>query len=49
MEEVYTCKCGNQSWVIYSGKIECNKCGIVHWIKMPFPANEFNNQLEKEK
>ena len=26
MEEAYTCKCGNQEWVIYNGRVECTKC-----------------------
>ena len=28
MEEVLTCKCKNQSWTIYSDRLECPKCGL---------------------
>ncbi len=26
MEEVYTCICGFQTWIIYSDRIRCGKC-----------------------
>ena len=28
MDEVLTCKCGNQNWVIGTTGIRCGKCGF---------------------
>ena len=35
MEEEATCKCGGRSWVIYSERLECDKCG---W-RYPYQSN----------
>lgn len=41
MPEVFTCDCGNQTWVIYRGKVECSVCKIKYCIYKCEP-NDFN-------
>ena len=38
MEEVYTCHCKNQSFVLYADRIECTKCkNKYHLVNMVAP------------
>ena len=46
MEEVYTCKCGGQSWKIYSNRIKCTICGKEYSL---ISAHLFNQNILDEK
>jgi len=41
MDEIYTCKCGNQMWEVYNGnEIVCSKCKTIY--RLTINAKEFN-------
>lgn len=40
MKEVYKCKCGNTSWTIHGGTIECNACGLCICLISLFSAEQ---------
>ena len=35
MSELYTCKCGNQTWKIYGLMMECTECGTQYRVLLP--------------
>jgi hypothetical protein len=39
MEKGYTCKCGNDEWFIFTGKIKCTKCNEIYNV---FSSSHFN-------
>lgn len=52
MDEVYTCKCGSQDWVIGSHYVRCVHCKKkVFMIAMPNPArfNAMQSELKDKE
>lgn len=55
MDEIYTCTCGSQTWIIGEGKITCDSCGKDYelmWMEgerceLETPS-EFNERIRKE-
>ena len=55
MNEVYTCTCGGQTFIIEGGTITCTKCGLTYTLmwdvgidgQMESPE-EFNARIRKE-
>jgi uncharacterized Zn finger protein (UPF0148 family) len=52
MDNVYTCVCGNQTWIILDGTVRCTMCHEDYAVQLT-PVNEFNTkvmeQLEEEE
>ena len=48
MEEIYTCRCGEQKWFIKHGEIECCECGTLYQHTEPESPDEFNRRNETE-
>jgi len=44
MDEVYTCKCGNQSWTILDGFIRCYDCDQIYDVGVKPEPWEFHNK-----
>jgi len=51
MDEVYTCDCGCQKWIIHDEFIECGKCSEKYYIRTVIltGAREFNAFRKKRK
>jgi len=43
MEEVYTCECKNQHFIIYFNKIKCVWCGMFYAVKPNVTPEQFNS------
>lgn len=39
MDEVYTCECGGQHWVIYGQRIKCVECGNRYLLRLMWPKH----------
>ena len=48
MDEVVTCRCGNQSWVIGTAGIRCSKCELALPLRFKFPVHDANRVLEAD-
>lgn len=56
MNEIYTCPCGGQTWLIFKGKVCCNKCGKTYGLEkvggsIPYTfenPKDFNERIKKE-
>lgn len=56
MDEIYTCICGGQTWIIGDGVITCDKCGKDYDLKyvggsIPYVLDkpkDFNERIKKE-
>lgn len=44
MAEVYTCRCGNQRWIIYGVMIECSACKEKFTLVRDIDAYDFNKK-----
>jgi len=49
MEEVYTCQCGGQAWVIGESKVTCAKCGTIYEVACILPPEYFNKELDDRR
>lgn len=49
MDEVYTCLCGNQAWVIHDHFIVCTKCNHIHKIVPAVRPKVFNFNLNEAR
>lgn len=49
MEEVYTCKCGCQYWIIIGNtiKVKCKNCKVEYTMDKWYDASYFNNNISK--
>lgn len=47
MENVYTCTCGNQTWIVLDNAVRCTACNAVFPIRNT-PVTEFNHELLTE-
>lgn len=47
MADLYTCKCGNQSWEILDNTVRCTTCQ-AEYITQHTPVSEFNRALTQE-
>lgn len=56
MDEIYTCPCDGQVWLIFEGKVCCNKCGKTYELEyvggsIPYillKPKDFNEKIKKE-
>ncbi len=48
MDEVVTCRCGHQAWVLGTHGIRCNKCGLALPLGFAFPVEDANLALKSE-
>ena len=51
MDEVITCNCGNQSWIIGTSGTRCSRCGYKldhNWILQNLSIAEINDRIAKE-
>jgi hypothetical protein len=44
MEDVYTCSCGNQTWLILENVVRCAACNLEYPAQHT-PVNEFNHMV----
>ncbi len=47
MENVYTCTCGNQTWIILEGKVRCATCKLEFDVTH-MPVGDFNRLVMEE-
>jgi hypothetical protein len=47
MENVYTCSCGNQTWMVLENSVRCTACNEVFTVAVP-PVVEFNHMVLNE-
>lgn len=47
MENVYTCTCGNQTFIVLDNAVRCTACNTVFATKNT-PVAEFNHQVTEE-
>ncbi len=47
MENVYTCICGNQTWVIFDTGVRCKACEKEFAARLT-PVKEFNHKVAEE-
>ena len=46
MDEVVTCKCGHQAWILGTHGIRCHKCGLALPLRFSFPVEDANKSIE---
>ncbi len=47
MENVYTCTCGNQNWIIMQGEVRCTVCHSDFAVAMD-SVRDFNRKVMEE-
>ena len=47
MENVYTCKCGNQTWIVRDTGVRCTACE-AEFVAQVTPVKEFNHKVAEE-
>ncbi len=47
MENVYTCSCGNQTWLVLEQAVLCTKCNEKFPLQL-MPVVEFNHKVLEE-
>ncbi len=47
MDNVYTCICGNQTWIIMEGAVRCTVCHNDYNVQLS-PVKEFNEKVLEE-
>jgi hypothetical protein len=47
MENVYTCTCGNQNWIVLDNAVRCTACNAVFTTRNT-PVAEFNHAILEE-
>ena len=47
MENVYTCTCGNQTWIISNTGVRCTACK-EEFVTQVTPVKEFNSKVAEE-
>jgi hypothetical protein len=47
MENVYTCVCGNQTWIVMENAVRCTICHADFDVQLP-PVREFNQRIMQE-
>ena len=47
MDNVYTCSCGNQTWVISDNAVRCTACN-AQFVTPLTPVAEFNHKVTEE-
>lgn len=47
MENVYTCSCGSQKWIIVDNGVRCDACKRLFTVALT-PVNEFNRSVLEE-
>jgi hypothetical protein len=47
MQDVYTCNCGNQMWIITENQVRCTACEAVYACRHT-PVREFNHMVAEE-
>lgn len=47
MFDVYTCRCGNQTWQIFDSGVRCTACNI-QYVNQHTPVAEFNHSIKEE-
>jgi hypothetical protein len=47
MEPLYTCSCGNQTWVILDNAVRCTACNERYEVVLT-PVQEFNRMVAEE-
>ena len=47
MENVYTCSCGNETWVILDNAVRCTACKMVFAVPLT-PVKDFNHLVSEE-
>lgn len=47
MTDLYTCSCGNQTWVIFDTGVRCTACK-TDYVAQHTPVTEFNHMVTEE-
>lgn len=47
MEDVYTCTCGNQTWMILENQVQCTACKTTFDCQHT-PVKEFNHRVAED-
>lgn len=47
MENVYTCVCGNQTWIVMDSAVCCTVCRTKFEVQLT-PVSEFNHKVVEE-
>ncbi len=47
MDNVYTCICGNQTWIIMENVVRCTVCHTDYNVQLT-PVSEFNAKVMEE-
>jgi hypothetical protein len=45
--DLYTCRCGNQTWQIFETKVRCLECK-TEYVAQHTPVTEFNHTVTEE-
>lgn len=45
-EEVYTCSCGNETWVVLNNLVRCTACKLEFPAELT-PVREFNHRVSE--
>lgn len=47
MDNVYTCTCGNQTWIIFDNAVRCTVCTTQFTVQNT-PVTEFNHSVTEQ-
>ncbi len=47
MADMYTCKCGNQTWEISDAAVRCTACR-TEYVTLHTPVGEFNSMVTEK-